>query len=54
MTILLYLTAAVAAYLLCGVNPAIVLSRVVYHTDIREKGSGNPGFTNFKRTFGRP
>ena len=54
MTILLYLTAAVAAYLLCGVNPAIVLSRVVYHTDIREKGSGNPGFTNFKRTFGGP
>ena len=54
MTILLYLTAAVAAYLLCGVNPAIVLSRVVYHTDIREKGSGNPGFTNFKRIFGGP
>lgn len=54
MTILLYLTAAVAAYLLCGVNPAIVLSRVMYHTDIREKGSGNPGFTNFKRTFGGP
>ena len=54
MTIVLYLTAAIAAYLLCAVNPAIVLSRLVYHTDIREKGSGNPGFTNFKRTFGGP
>lgn len=54
MTIVLYLIAAIAAYLLCAINPAIVLSRLVYHTDIREKGSGNPGFTNFKRTFGGP
>ena len=54
MAILLYLTAAAAAYLFCGINPAIVLSRVVYHTDIREKGSGNPGFTNFRHTFGGP
>lgn len=43
MTILLYLTAAAAAYLFCGINPAIVLSRVVYHTDIREKGSAIRG-----------
>ncbi len=54
MKTLLYLAAAAIAYLLCGINPAIVLSHVVYHTDIREKGSGNPGFTNFKRTFGGP
>lgn len=50
--IALYVTAALAAWLLCAVNPAIVLSRLVYHTDIREMGSGNPGFTNFRRVFG--
>ena len=43
---LLCLAAALAGYLLGGVNPAIVLSRAVYHEDIRTRGSGNPGFTN--------
>ena len=35
-----------------GLNPAITLSKVIYKKDIRECGSKNPGFTNFKRTFG--
>ncbi len=43
---------ALVAYLLGGINGAIILSRVVYHEDIRTKGSGNPGFTNFKRIHG--
>lgn len=43
---------AIAAYLICGLNPAIVLSKLVYKKDIRNEGSGNPGFTNFKRVFG--
>lgn len=43
---------ALAAYLLGGVNGAIILSRLVYHEDIRQLGSKNPGFTNFKRLHG--
>ncbi len=49
---LLSAIAAVSAYLISGINPAIILSKCVYGKDIRECGSGNPGFTNFKRTFG--
>lgn len=52
MSVFLYIAAAITAYLVCGLNPAIVLSKAVYHKDIRTCGSGNPGFTNFKRTFG--
>lgn len=52
MEILLYFLAAVCAYLTAGLNPAIIISKAVYKKDIRTCGSGNPGFTNFKRTFG--
>lgn len=52
MEVLLFVSAALAGYLIAAVNPAILLSRAVYGRDIREEGSGNPGFTNFKRTFG--
>ncbi|MBO7274032.1 MAG: glycerol-3-phosphate acyltransferase, partial [Clostridia bacterium] len=43
---------AAFAYLLGGVNGAIILSRLVYGEDIRTLGSKNPGFTNFKRLHG--
>lgn len=43
---------AVFAYLLGGINGAIILSRLVYREDIRQLGSKNPGFTNFKRLHG--
>ena len=43
---------AVVSYLLGGLNGAIMLSKLVYKQDIREFGSNNPGFTNFKRTYG--
>ncbi len=49
---LLYIAAAVTAYLVAGWNPAITFSKAVYKKDIRTMGSGNPGFTNFKRSFG--
>ena len=43
---------AVVSYLMGGLNGAIVASRLFHREDIREKGSGNPGFTNYKRVYG--
>ena len=52
MTVFFYILAAICGYLVAGLNPAIALSKAIYKKDIRGCGSGNPGFTNFKRTFG--
>lgn len=52
MKAFLYIAAALCGYVVAGFNPAIFFSKMIYHKDIRECGSGNPGFTNFKRTFG--
>lgn len=52
MTVFLFILAAICGYIIAGMNPAISISKTIYHKDIRECGSGNPGFTNFKRTFG--
>ena len=52
MKLLLLILAPIVGYVVATLNPAIILSRLVYHKDIRECRSGNPGFTNFKRTFG--
>ena len=52
MDILLFIAAAISGYLVCGINPAILISKLVYKKDIRTCGSGNAGFTNFKRNFG--
>jgi acyl phosphate:glycerol-3-phosphate acyltransferase len=43
----------VFAYLLCGVNGAIITSKYFYKRDIRDYGSGNAGLTNFYRVFGK-
>jgi glycerol-3-phosphate acyltransferase PlsY len=40
-------------YLLGSINPAIIISKLVYHDDIRTHGSGNAGSTNMLRTFGK-
>ena len=42
-----------AAYLLGSINSAIVISRVLFHEDIRTRGSGNAGMTNMLRTYGK-
>ena len=52
MMIAVLCVSAVVSYLLGGLNGAIILSKLVYKQDIRDFGSNNPGFTNFKRTYG--
>lgn len=52
MKISVFTILAVISYLIGGLNGAIIMSRLVYQEDIREKGSQNPGFTNFKRVYG--
>lgn len=47
------LASAIPAYILGGVNGAIITSRIFFRKDIREYGSGNPGLTNFYRVFGK-
>jgi len=47
------IVSAVPAYVLGGVNGAIITARVFFRKDIREYGSGNPGLTNFYRVFGK-
>lgn len=46
------LISAVVSYLLGGANGAIIFSHLIHHQDIRDYGSGNPGFTNYKRVYG--
>ena len=52
MNALLFIGVALLAYLSGGLNGAILFSHLLYHKDIRDYGSHNPGFTNFKRVFG--
>ena len=40
-------------YLLGSINTAIIVSSTMYHDDIRKHGSGNAGFTNMMRTYGK-
>ena len=43
---------AVIAYLLGNLNGAVLISRAVANEDVRTKGSGNAGLTNFTRNYG--
>ena len=40
-------------YLIGSINTSIVLSKAIYHDDIRKYGSGNAGATNALRTYGK-
>jgi glycerol-3-phosphate acyltransferase PlsY len=42
----------IVPYLLGSINTAIIISKKVYHQDIRDFGSGNAGMTNMQRTYG--
>ena len=48
-----YIFACVGAYLIGSLNFGLLISKSVYKTDIRTKGSGNAGATNTLRTFGK-
>ena len=50
--VLAMILAFVIAYLLGNVNGAIVVSHAIAHEDVRTKGSGNAGLTNFTRNYG--
>lgn len=40
-------------YLLGSINSSIIISKLLYHDDIRRHGSGNAGATNMLRTYGK-
>ncbi len=50
--LLAVIIAAVVGYFLGNLNGAIFTARYFAHEDVREKGSGNAGLTNFVRNFG--
>ncbi len=49
----LMLACAIVGYLLGSINPAILISKLIYRDDIRRHGSGNAGTTNMLRTYGK-
>ena len=53
MLFLAAILSALCAYLLGSLNFAIIVSRLFFHKDIRQFGSGNAGMTNILRTFGK-
>jgi len=46
-------TSIVFPYLIGSLNCGIILSKTLFHEDIRSQGSGNAGTTNMLRTYGK-
>lgn len=46
------IVAAVISYLCGSISSSVLITKLVYHTDIRTQGSGNAGATNAARVFG--
>ena len=48
----LYILVLIIGYLLGNLNGAVVTSKLLAKEDVRSKGSGNAGLTNFVRNYG--
>lgn len=46
------LITVLTAYLLGNLNGSVCISQIVAHEDVRDRGSGNAGLTNFFRSYG--
>ena len=44
---------ALISYALGNLNGAVIVSKALYHEDVRHSGSQNGGLTNFMRVFGK-
>lgn len=53
MIYLCYAIMIIVPYLLCGINTAIIVTKIKTGEDIRTLGSGNAGLTNTLRTQGK-
>lgn len=52
-SVLIAVVSAVQAYLLGSIDTGILVSKYLYHDDVRKYGSGAAGMTNMLRTFGK-
>ena len=52
-SVLIAVMSAVQAYLLGSIDTGILVSKFLYHDDVRKYGSGAAGMTNMLRTFGK-
>ena len=53
MNYLIYSAIAIAGYLFGSISFALVVGKLMYNTDVREKGSKSAGATNVFRTLGK-
>ncbi|MCI1779563.1 MAG: glycerol-3-phosphate 1-O-acyltransferase PlsY [Bacteroidales bacterium] len=53
-TTFLYIGLTISAYLIGSVSNSIIFSGLIYHIDIRNYGSKNPGANNVQRILGWP
>ncbi len=53
MNILVFVLIAIAGYLFGSISFALIIGKLMYNTDVREKGSKSAGATNVLRTLGK-
>ena len=46
------LLCAIAGYLLGSISVSILVTKYIFHADLRQQGSGNAGATNAARVYG--